>query len=454
MRATLVLVQKSIWLFLHNKAAVILTFVVPGLLVALMGFVFGLYGKRESGPTGIPLAIANLSADPAATKLVDALRAEKTFDVRTEEKIPNGTRSYTEASLREKIHSGDFRYALIIPEDLISTNHIGIHLKFLTDPRNEIESQMVTGLLQKVIFMKVPQLMGLSLQKQAEGYIGKPAMKEFNHSMADLVAKRFGGDAVEIERRMNEGDLGLGAFNATTTSSSGSTNGSSSSPSDASFLSRIFKFDTEQLTGKNLSNPMGARLVGGYAIMFLLFAVSGSATAMFEEKRTGIFQRILAAPVSTTQIVWARFLFGVILGVVQISVLFFAGHVLFHLNLMPHIVPLFVLTVCAAAACTSFGMLLAALAPGPETVQGLSTLLIMAMSAIGGAWMPVSFLPAFIQKFSKLTIVYWSVEGFTSLIWAGQSLQEILPNIAALGGIAVGVMAIATWSFRRGKMFE
>lgn len=455
MSATFVLLKKSIALFARNRAAVILTFVVPGMLVALMGFVFGLYGHRESGPSGIPLGIANLSDNPGAAKLVEALRAEKTFDVRVQEKLPTGSRGFSEATLREKIHAGDFRYGLVIPEDLISTEHMGIHLKFLTDPRNDIESQMVVGLLQKVIFTKVPQLLSASLRQQAERHIGATGLKEFHHSIAELVANRFGGNAAEIERRIDEGDLGLGAFNESPAASPAQNSGKTEAKEDeTTFLSRIFKFDTEQLTGKNLSNPMGARLVGGYAIMFLLFAVSGSAIAMFEEKRTGIFQRILAAPVTRAQIVWSRFLFGVLLGVIQIGALFFAGHVLFHLNLLPHLGALLVLTVCASAACTAFGMLLASLAPGPEAVQGLSTLLIMAMSAIGGAWMPVSFLPVFIQKFSKLTIVYWSVEGFTSIIWAGQSLRDVLPNIAALASMAIGVMAVAIWSFRRGKMFD
>lgn len=445
-------------LFMRNKPAVILTFIVPMALIYLMGHVFGVYGKRESGPTGIVLAVVDQSHTPAATRLIQALRGEKAFDVWTEKRDdPTKIRPFTEEDVREGLRSGRFHYALIIPADLISTERIGVHLKFLTDPRNEIETQMVNGLLQQAIFTKAPQLLGQSLQSQAARFAGEKNAQEFNHNLAQLIAEKFGGDAQKIESRISNGDFGLGTILNDSAAPTNDSSGATSAKNDDStknVISRLFRFESEQVTGQKTGNPMGARLVGGYAVMFLLFAVSRSAAAMFEEKRTGIFQRILAAPVTPSQIVWARFIFGVVLGVIQISALFLAGRLFYGLDVLPHVVPLLVVTVCASAACTAFGMLLAAFAPDSESVQGLATLLVILMSAVGGAWFPVSIMPAFMQKLSKFTVVYWSVEGFTSVVWAGQSVVQVLPNILALSGIAIGIMAISLLGFRRSKMFD
>ena len=63
-------------------------------------------------------------------------------------------------------------------------------------------------------------------------------------------------------------------------------------------------------------------------------------------------------------------------------------------------------------------------------------------------------MPDYIQKFSKLTIVYWAVEGFTDVLWAGQSLLEVLPKVGILAGIAAGVMLVAVWRFNRGRLFD
>ena len=112
------------------------------------------------------------------------------------------------------------------------------------------------------------------------------------------------------------------------------------------------------------------------------------------------------------------------------------------------------LLICAfAAACTSFGMLLAAVAPNAEAVNGLATFLIMLMCAIGGAWFPISLMPAFTQQFGKFTLVYCSMEGFSAVLWAGQGFLQILPVLGILGGITAAVMGLAIWRFNRGKIF-
>jgi len=418
----------------------------------LFGFVFGLYKNIDKGPGGIPLAVVNLSHEPAATDLVDALKQEKTFRVIAETSNADGSkRPLTEADVRAGLHDNQYRFALILPADMISEDSFGIHLKFLSDPRNEIETQTVNGILQKTIFSRVPQLLGQSLQQRSKKFLGDARFETFNRTMANNVASAYGGDPEKIYQQMIAGDFGISALTPSTSAESADKTNTSGV---ADIFSRIARIETEQVAGKQASNPMASRLVGGYAVMFLLFALSGSATSLFEEKRSGIFQRVLSAPVRLSHILWARFLFGVALATLQLIALFLAGKVLFGIELFSHAVPLLVLIVSVGAACTAFGMLLAAVSSSHEMAMGLANLIVLVMCAVGGAWFPVSMMPAFIQHFSKLTIVYWAVEGFTSVLWAGQSLMEILPTIGILVGVAVVVMAVATVCFKRSAMFD
>ena len=43
---------------------------------------------------------------------------------------------------------------------------------------------------------------------------------------------------------------------------------------------------------------------------------------------------------------------------------------------------------------------------------------------------------------------------FSGVLWAGQSLIQLLPVLAILGGITAAVMSLAIWRFNRGKIFE
>ena len=85
MHPSLDLFRKSVRLFFANKAAVLITFIVPIVLILLFGHVFGLYpGRKGTGPSNIALAVVNESGEPAALQLIEALRSESAFRLVTE----------------------------------------------------------------------------------------------------------------------------------------------------------------------------------------------------------------------------------------------------------------------------------------------------------------------------------------------------------------------------------
>ena len=472
MSQTLILLRKSLLSFRRTRAGVVITFVVPIVLIYLFGHVFGIY-RKDSGPTGIPLAVVNASPDPVARQLVAALQAESAFRLITTAKGPDGSpRPLTEADVRAGLRENQYRFALILPADLLADDRFGLRFRFLSNPRNDIETQTVNGILRKTIFSNVPELLGQSLQKRARRYLGEGNFQQFNATIAGAVSRAFGGDPADLQRQIEAGNFlpstapapakpvdptlrRLAPPAVVPAAKAPGTPAAIPAPSAAEdFFAQLVRFETEQVAGKEVKNPMAARLVGGYAIMFLLFAVSGSAAAFFQEKDTGVFQRLLASPVRPAHILWARFLFGVILGVVQISTLFLAGRLFFGLEVFTHAGALLAVVLSAAAACSAFGLLIAALSPNATAANGLATFFVISMSAVGGAWFPVSFMPDYIQAVSKLTLVYWSVEGFTDVLWAGLPLAAVLPKIGILTGIAAGVMAVAAWRFNRERLLE
>jgi ABC-2 type transport system permease protein len=76
------------------------------------------------------------------------------------------------------------------------------------------------------------------------------------------------------------------------------------------------------------------------------------------------------------------------------------------------------------------------------------------MSALGGAWFPTSFMPPTVQFFSKLTLVYWSIDGFLEVLWRGVGFSAIFKHLAILVGIAMLVNMLTVWRFKRGHIFD
>ena len=440
MRSILTLVRKDFINFFRNKAAVSLTFAVPFVLIWVFGMVFGV-NRTDSGPRGIPLAVVNASANPAADRLVDALRREKAFKLETTRETGDGNRRpLREEDLTPLMRDNAFRFALVIPANLFREDTLGLHLKIYTNPRNEIETQLVNGILQKTIFSSAPQLLGQALLARGQSSVGAESLERFNQAIAENVARTFGGNPTEIRKRIEEGNFGgLAARDS---------GGGGTDP-----LGQLIQVETVQVAGEEVKSPAATRIVGGWAMQFLLFALSGAATALFYERDHGIFHRILAGPVSRAQILWSKFIYGVSIGLLQLIILFVAGRILYGIDIENHFGLLVVMCIFAAGACTSFGMLLASLTSTQEAASGLATFVILLMCAVGGAWFPVTLMPEFIQQFSKLTLVYWAMEGFSQVLWAGASFREVLPILGILGGMTAAVMAFAVWRFNRGQLF-
>lgn len=461
MRILLTLVRKDFSILLRHRGALILTFVVPFLLIFVVGQVFGLNRKDSGGgPTGIRIAVVNESDNPIAAKLVDALKAEPTFRVVTTYVNPDKSeRPLTAADLRPMIRDRQLRYALVIPADLIAADRIGLNLETYSDPRNQIETQMVNGLLQKTIFANVPQLLGQSLRARAKQQIGEEKLATFNRTIATTAANSFGGNADEIFERMQNGAFGFDQLASPRPAAASASSGKAASTTaekrqDSNVLSQLVRIKNEQIVGKEVKNPEATRVVGGYAVMFLLFALTSSSAAFFDEKRTGIFQRLLAAPVRPAHLLWSLFAYGILFGLIQLVVLFAGGSLLYGIDVLSHVGNLLVMCAVTAAACTAFGMVLAAFTETQQAASGVGNLLVLTMSALGGAWFPVSLLPASVQHLAPFTIVHWALEGFSQVLWAGNSLGQILPTAGVLAAIAAGAMTLAVWRLNRRKLFE
>lgn len=448
MRTVLNLVWKDVLLFSKDKVAVGLTFVVPVALIYIFGQVFGV-NRSASGPTGIPLAIVNESGAPEIEKLIAALKRETAFRVVEQTRATDDSPAarLTEAVVREEFRGNRYRFALIFPADAMADDTLGLRMKFLYNPRNDIETQTVTGLLQKTIFTEAPALLMQSLRKQAVSYIGGERTDRFYDRMADAMSEAFGYDREAVRKAMRQGTVFDGAL------APGADSGGPAGGAAGDFLERIFKLEKEQLGGEQVKNPMATRSVGGWAMMFLMFSLSASAASLFDEKKAGLFLRLLSGPVTRAHVLWSKYVFGIALGVIQLVTLFFAGRLLFGIDVTGNFGNLIFACLSAAMCCTAFGMLLASVARTPAAASGLATFLILTMSAMGGAWFPLSLMPEFMQTLGKFTITYWAMEGFTAALWAGASFVEMLPWCGMQLAIAAVIMGFSLWRFQRGTIF-
>jgi len=433
LKTVLKLFKKDYTLFVKDKVALSLTFLIPIVLIFIFGKVFSNAG---SGVEHLKLGFINNSTAPVAKKLEKILDTTKTFLLVKNYKDENGNAiPYDTNVMKIHIKSGKFSSALIIPADAYTDTSKSLKLKFFYDPKNEFEMQLIDGMLQQIIMNQIPEIFNKSIMRSAEKNLGKEKGGSFNSEIARTVSKYYNIDTSQI---LNPG------LNQTPDSSGAGA---------GQMFKDMIDIEKQQLVGKNITNPMATRSVGGWAMMFLLFTITASATSLLDEKKSGVMIRILSAPVTRAHILWSKYLFNMSLGIIQLSVMFLFGFILFKIDIFSNLFNLILIVLAASTVCTAFGMLLASIVKTNKQADGWGTFLILMMSAVGGAWFPVSLMPESIQFFSKLTIVYWSVEGFLAVLWRGAGFFEIWHYLAILFGISFVINLISLYKFKRGNVF-
>jgi len=450
MKTVLILMQKEFSLLFRDKTSITLTFLVPFLLIYIFGNIFSGDGKANTSISKIKIAVVNNSDHITAKMLVDGLGEETGFElVPYAESVTGEHVPMDENKIRKGIAGHDYDFGIVIPKNFLKKEALGIRLKFISNPINPIETQIVLGLLQKVVYEKLPLLLSIQLDKLQKDTQKKESYIVLMDSLSSYI-KLFLRNAESAE-----------PFQLTTMTevvnyidSWQGVNSPEKLSASRKYFKGILEIEEDQVFGENLQNPQLARMIGGYAIMFLLFATTASAASLFVEKNDGMFVRLLSMPVKRTDILWSKYLFNMVLGVLQTTSLFVAASFLFDLQLFEHILNLFVVSVFSAGLCTSFGMLLASVSKTPQQAQGFGTLLILSMTSISGAWIPLSMMNEIMQVIGKLTPIYWCVEAYSGVLLEGKELIQLLPHLGTILLFTLALNLVSIYRFRQGQLFQ
>lgn len=417
--------------------AVLLTFIVPLILMFIFGSIFN---GGNSGPQGIPIAVLNQSNSEVAKRIISTLDTMEAFQVIDSVKDSNGkVGPFDAASIIKYVRRGKATAGIVFPSDAYTDTSSALNLKFYYDPKNEMEMQMATGLVQQAVFSNFPSIMAQSGLHLAKKYLGSDSGSAFNKRLAMLVHKYYN---IDTARFLNPGKWMISEGRLDTA------NGAKN------FMNSFIRIDKKQVVGENVKNQWATRSIGGWALTFLLFALTASSSSLFDERKSGVMLRILTSPVSRVHILWSKYMFNMSLAIVQLLFMFIVGWMMFQVDIFSNFLNLVLIILSASIACTSFGMLLAAVSKTRQQANGLGTLLILTMSAIGGAWFPTFLMPSAIQSLSKLTFVYWAMEGFLQVLWRGVGTVSILPHVGILLGMGAIISIVSVWQFKKGDIFS
>ena len=402
---------KDLQILFRDRGNLVGTFILPiAFIVAFIG-VSGL-ANAESQQELRPIAVVNHDAGPMSAQLLaqlpDAAGLAPTV--------------YDEADAMDRLRNEELSRVLVIPAGFSDGVEGGTatQVRLVTNTTNRQESDSILMAVQGIT-------RGMSLEQQIVASLRQLArMQEANPDFDPRTSAELAIPLAEDQFAASR-ERPLVAVTA-------------AQPSSVSEQAEV------EVNGVQIGVP-------GFAVLFIFLTAQVTARSIHEERKTGSFRRLLAAPLGKWSMLAGKLLPNFVVVLLQAVFLFATG--IFILPLMgldalrlgndPLALVLLVLMV--ALCCTALGVLIAAVAKTEAQIGGISGLVLWVLAFLGGSFIPLFLINDSLATIGQVTPHYWAVTGFYDVLTRGQGLAAIVDSLLALAGFTVAFLLIGVWRF-------
>lgn len=212
----------------------------------------------------------------------------------------------------------------------------------------------------------------------------------------------------------------------------------------------------------NVQNPSGEEVAGftsagiismmmtGMTVFYVFFTGASTAQSLLTEEQKGTLPRLFTTPTHQSNILGGKFLSGVLMIVVQISVLMLVGNLVFQIE-WGRLVTLLPIIIAMTLAASTFGIFLISLAQTERQaglmIGGFVTIMgMLGMLPIFVFSMPNP--PQIVNTLSHLVPQGWAVEGL-QIAMEGGAPADVIVNALVLLAWAAVFFIIGVLRFRK-----
>jgi ABC-2 type transport system permease protein len=178
-------------------------------------------------------------------------------------------------------------------------------------------------------------------------------------------------------------------------------------------------------------------------------AAFAAAITLVSWRENKLLRRLRLAPISTASVVTARIAVSVVVGIIQMFVFIaIATTPYFGLKLTAYWWMAIPLVICGTLAFLSIGLLVGAVAKSQQAATALANLIILPMAFLGGAFIPLTFAPQWIQNVSYAMPLRYLVVGMQNVMARGDGPAAALPAMGILLAFAAVLTLISVRVFR------
>jgi ABC-2 type transport system permease protein len=423
MTAFYAMVRKDLILFLSDRRALVISLALPIVIAAFFGSLFGGGAKTSA----IEVALVQQDTSETGKRIAAGLKADPNLHIV----------SMAMADADQAVRKGDQKVAIVLPAGFgeaagaaLFGNGRKPEIPLLYDPSQPAVLGMVKGMLTQQVMSVV----------SAEMFGGKMGQELTERSLRQLDEQAKTDPDSRALRDMLASVQKYQALPAK--------DGAAAGPSKG--LSMPFTTADRQLSSGIAEQGYNAyaHSFAGMGVQFILFMGIDMGIGILLARRSGVWNRLLAAPVGLTQVLLARAASGAIIAFSLLCIVFAVAVGVFgvHIASLPGFIGM---ALCFGVLTASLGLVIAAFGKTPEAARRIAMFAVLVMVMLGGAWLPSFLFPAWMQQLTMAVPTRWAVDGLDAITWRGMDALAVLPAMGVQLGFALVFGLLAVWKFRR-----
>ncbi|MBK7895757.1 MAG: ABC transporter permease [Candidatus Promineifilaceae bacterium] len=389
-----------------ERGVLISQLIMPLVFIFLIGQAIGGFGPGGSSSTNVTwtLAVANEDAGELGANLVDLLDADPTLEIT----------AVSPPEIATTVENEEAEAGLLIPanfsEELQAGNSLA--LDFYSDPANVQFVQPVESAVLAAMSQLTGSVSSAAISRDVAAELGlfELGVDEAGYFETAVANAQTEWQAPPVTIQVSEDEI-------------------------------VTDSNTIIPQGMNQSSP-------GMMAMFATFGMIGGAAVLIQERQSGTLRRLLVMPINKGSIIIGKMLGILLAGLLQMSLLIVVSAVAFDVPWGNSPAALVIMVLTFALAITSLGMMMAALTKTLAQANALGTVIVLSISALGGAWWPLEIVPDWMQTVGRISPMSWAMDGFQDIITRGLGVTAVLPEIGVLLAFTVVFLFVGIWRFR------
>lgn len=184
----------------------------------------------------------------------------------------------------------------------------------------------------------------------------------------------------------------------------------------------------------------------GMGLFFVTFTLLFGVNMILEERRMGIWDRVIVSPVGKGSMFGGHFLYTFLTGMAQLLVVFTVFRLAFGVGTGPNWPVALLVAVVYCAAITALGMLLAGLVNNAQQMNVVIPIVAVSMAMIGGAYWPIEIVSNRIMlALSQALPMRHAMDAFKGLAYHSWGFGEVAVHVGYMAAFALVCTVVGIW---------